>query len=125
MNTHILLVFSIIPCYLPLQMDARKQSNSASFGDIEDLIHNFLIIILEHSMRQKDGWKVFLYPYFPLYCIFKYTFLPLNFKYVSSIYIFWSLLPFYRILKLQFIVQNGSLLWVDLARGIKELGITH
>ncbi|KAJ7962251.1 BEACH domain-containing protein C2 [Quillaja saponaria] len=34
-----------------------KQSNSTSFGDIEDLIHNFLIIMLEHSMRQKDGWK--------------------------------------------------------------------
>lgn len=26
--------------------------------DIEDLIHNFLTIMLEHSMRQKDGWKV-------------------------------------------------------------------
>ncbi|OUZ99482.1 BEACH domain [Macleaya cordata] len=34
-----------------------KYSNGASIGDIEDLIHNFLIIILEHSMRQKDGWK--------------------------------------------------------------------
>ncbi|XP_017624631.1 BEACH domain-containing protein C2-like [Gossypium arboreum] len=39
------------------EMDERKQSNSVSFGDIEDLIHNFLIIILEHSMRQKDGWQ--------------------------------------------------------------------
>ncbi|KAK8487058.1 hypothetical protein V6N11_046184 [Hibiscus sabdariffa] len=39
------------------EMDERKQSNSVSLGDIEDLIHNFLIIILEHSMRQKDGWK--------------------------------------------------------------------
>lgn len=39
------------------EMDARKLSNTASLGDIEDLIHNFLIIILEHSMRQKDGWK--------------------------------------------------------------------
>ncbi|XVF33458.1 hypothetical protein REPUB_Repub17cG0170100 [Reevesia pubescens] len=39
------------------EMDARKQSNSASLGDVEDLIHNFLIIVLEHSMRQKDGWK--------------------------------------------------------------------
>ncbi|GMI74078.1 Beach-Domain Homolog C2 [Hibiscus trionum] len=39
------------------EMDERKQSNSVSFGDMEDLIHNFLIIILEHSMRQKDGWK--------------------------------------------------------------------
>jgi hypothetical protein len=37
-------------------------------------------------------------------------------KHVSFIYIVWLLLPFYRILKLQFIVQNGFLLWVDLAR---------
>ncbi|KAF1898306.1 hypothetical protein Lal_00033073 [Lupinus albus] len=34
-----------------------KLSDSTSFGDIEDLIHNFIIIMLEHSMRQKDGWK--------------------------------------------------------------------
>ncbi|OMO78627.1 hypothetical protein CCACVL1_14249 [Corchorus capsularis] len=39
------------------EMDARKQSNSVSLGDIEDIIHSFLIIMLEHSMRQKDGWK--------------------------------------------------------------------
>ncbi|KAK4741294.1 hypothetical protein SAY87_024882 [Trapa incisa] len=39
------------------EMDAGKASNSPSLGDIEDLVHNFLIIILEHSMRQKDGWK--------------------------------------------------------------------
>lgn len=32
-------------------------SNSSTLGDIEDLIHNFLIIMLEHSMRLKDGWK--------------------------------------------------------------------
>ncbi|KAJ9171294.1 hypothetical protein P3X46_014682 [Hevea brasiliensis] len=32
-------------------------SNLASLGDIEDLVHNFLIIMLEYSMRQKDGWK--------------------------------------------------------------------
>ncbi|KAK3194959.1 hypothetical protein Dsin_026269 [Dipteronia sinensis] len=38
-------------------MGASKQSSSASLADIEDLIHNFLIIMLEHSMRQKDGWK--------------------------------------------------------------------
>jgi hypothetical protein len=38
-------------------------------------------------------------------------------KHVSFIYIVWLLLPFfYRILKLQFIVQNGFLLWVDLAQ---------
>ncbi|XP_019412873.1 PREDICTED: BEACH domain-containing protein C2-like isoform X2 [Lupinus angustifolius] len=34
-----------------------KLSDSTSVGDIEDLIHNFIIIMLEHSMRQKDGWK--------------------------------------------------------------------
>ncbi|KAL5727846.1 BEACH domain-containing protein C2 [Ranunculus cassubicifolius] len=36
---------------------SSKCSNGASIGDIEDLIYNFLIIMLEHSMRQKDGWK--------------------------------------------------------------------
>ncbi|RVW41085.1 BEACH domain-containing protein C2 [Vitis vinifera] len=40
------------------EMGSNKDSTSANFGDIEDLIHNFLIIILEHSMRQKDGWKL-------------------------------------------------------------------
>ncbi|XP_012083537.1 BEACH domain-containing protein C2 isoform X2 [Jatropha curcas] len=39
------------------EMGALKNSNTASLGDIEDLVHNFLIIMLEHSMRQKDGWK--------------------------------------------------------------------
>lgn len=41
-----------------LQLGASKSFNSTGLGDIEDLIHNFLIIMLEHSMRQKDGWKV-------------------------------------------------------------------
>ncbi|GAB2217261.1 hypothetical protein Drorol1_Dr00000433 [Drosera rotundifolia] len=36
---------------------ADKGSNCSSFRDVEDLIHNFLVIMLEHSMRQKDGWK--------------------------------------------------------------------
>ncbi|KAI3741242.1 hypothetical protein L1987_58913 [Smallanthus sonchifolius] len=35
----------------------KNASMSSSFRDVEDLIHNFLIIMLEHSMRQKDGWK--------------------------------------------------------------------
>ncbi|KAK9910693.1 hypothetical protein M0R45_034645 [Rubus argutus] len=39
------------------EMGVSKHSDSARSGDIEDLIHNFLIIMLEHSMRQKDGWK--------------------------------------------------------------------
>ncbi|KAL8128509.1 hypothetical protein V2J09_017664 [Rumex salicifolius] len=36
---------------------AVKDSTSKTLEDIEDLVHNFLIIMLEHSMRQKDGWK--------------------------------------------------------------------
>ncbi|XP_038973687.1 BEACH domain-containing protein C2-like isoform X2 [Phoenix dactylifera] len=39
------------------EMGSSKDSNGVSISEIEDLIHNFLIIILEHSMRQKDGWK--------------------------------------------------------------------
>ncbi|XP_058085876.1 BEACH domain-containing protein C2-like [Magnolia sinica] len=39
------------------EMGSGKCSNGVSICDIEDLIHNFLIIMLEHSMRQKDGWK--------------------------------------------------------------------
>ncbi|KAJ3680517.1 hypothetical protein LUZ60_016795 [Juncus effusus] len=39
------------------EMGDSKESNGVSINEIEDLIHNFLIIILEHSMRQKDGWK--------------------------------------------------------------------
>lgn len=36
---------------------SSNNTNGASIGDIEDIIYNFLIIMLEHSMRQKDGWK--------------------------------------------------------------------
>ncbi|XP_058737236.1 BEACH domain-containing protein C2 isoform X1 [Vicia villosa] len=39
------------------EVGPSKLSDSTSAGDVEDLIHNFLIIMLEHSMRQKDGWK--------------------------------------------------------------------
>ncbi|XP_020531372.1 BEACH domain-containing protein C2 isoform X2 [Amborella trichopoda] len=39
------------------EMGSSKSSNDPSVGEIEDLIHNFLIIMLEHSMRLKDGWK--------------------------------------------------------------------
>lgn len=35
----------------------KVQESCSSCVEIEDLIYNFLIIILEHSMRQKDGWK--------------------------------------------------------------------
>ncbi|KAK4371939.1 hypothetical protein RND71_007323 [Anisodus tanguticus] len=43
------------PNHLPT--GASKNANPGSLRDIEDLIHNFLIIVLEHSMRQKDGWQ--------------------------------------------------------------------
>ncbi|XP_029129254.1 BEACH domain-containing protein C2 isoform X2 [Cajanus cajan] len=39
------------------ELGPSKSSDSTSLGDIEDLIHKFLVIMLEHSMRQKDGWK--------------------------------------------------------------------
>lgn len=39
------------------EMGLGKAENSASVKDVEDLIHNFLIIMLEHSMRRKDGWQ--------------------------------------------------------------------
>jgi hypothetical protein len=54
-------------------MSATKDSNVASLGDIEDLVHNFLIIMLEHSMRQKDGWKVGVFQYLFLYFLY-YTY---------------------------------------------------
>lgn len=65
----IILLLKILTL-LFLQMGASKNSNSTSFGDIEDLIHSFLIIMLEHSMRHKDGWKVIssnLWPLLPLW----------------------------------------------------------
>ncbi|XP_039138375.1 LOW QUALITY PROTEIN: BEACH domain-containing protein C2-like [Dioscorea cayenensis subsp. rotundata] len=39
------------------EMGSNKTTDGMNFSEIEDLIHNFLIIMLEHSMRQKDGWK--------------------------------------------------------------------
>lgn len=30
----------------------------SSSAEIEDLVYSFLAIMLEHSMRLKDGWKV-------------------------------------------------------------------
>ncbi|KAH9311229.1 hypothetical protein KI387_026264, partial [Taxus chinensis] len=39
------------------EMASNKVQNGVGIGEIEDLVHNFLIIMLEHSMRQKDGWK--------------------------------------------------------------------
>ncbi|KAL8119165.1 BEACH domain-containing protein C2-like [Apium graveolens] len=37
--------------------EAGTGTNCEDSRDIEDLVHNFLTIMLEHSMRQKDGWK--------------------------------------------------------------------
>ncbi|KAL1828538.1 hypothetical protein ACET3Z_006950 [Daucus carota] len=39
------------------ELGTSKGANAHIVKDVEDLIHNFLIIMLEHSMRQKDGWK--------------------------------------------------------------------
>lgn len=39
------------------EIGSNKVQNGIGIGEIEDLVHNFLIIMLEHSMRQKDGWK--------------------------------------------------------------------
>ncbi|KAJ0819058.1 putative transcription factor WD40-like family [Helianthus annuus] len=39
------------------EMAETNGSTSSSIKDVEDLIHSFLIIMLEHSMREKDGWK--------------------------------------------------------------------
>lgn len=60
---------------LYLQMGASKSFDSVSLGEIEDLIHNFLIIMLEHSMRLKDGWKVDIYLFF--FTSFSFVFLVL------------------------------------------------
>ncbi|XP_042011643.1 BEACH domain-containing protein C2-like isoform X2 [Salvia splendens] len=39
------------------ERSGSKNGNPSSLKDVEDFIHNFLIILLEHSMRQKDRWK--------------------------------------------------------------------
>ncbi|KAL7592537.1 hypothetical protein Lser_V15G31721 [Lactuca serriola] len=39
------------------ETSGKNASMSSSFRDVEDLVHSFLVIMLEHSMRQKDGWK--------------------------------------------------------------------
>ncbi|KAF8108563.1 hypothetical protein N665_0108s0096 [Sinapis alba] len=39
------------------EKDVGKQSASPGTAEVEDLIHSFLIIMLQYSMRQKDGWK--------------------------------------------------------------------
>jgi len=37
-------------------VDGRDDISSSA--EIEDLVYSFLAIMLEHSMRLKDGWKV-------------------------------------------------------------------
>eukprot|EP00268_Persea_americana_P028192 TRINITY_DN27418_c1_g1_i5.p1 TRINITY_DN27418_c1_g1~~TRINITY_DN27418_c1_g1_i5.p1 ORF type:complete len:1215 (+),score=249.75 TRINITY_DN27418_c1_g1_i5:146-3790(+) len=39
------------------EMGLTKCPNGARIGDVEDLIHKFLIKMLENSMYEKDGWK--------------------------------------------------------------------
>ncbi|WVZ74317.1 hypothetical protein U9M48_022515 [Paspalum notatum var. saurae] len=39
------------------EMGDNKDSDSISISAVEDLIHNFLVVMFEHSVRQKDGWK--------------------------------------------------------------------
>ncbi|CAN6245453.1 unnamed protein product [Urochloa humidicola] len=39
------------------EMGDSKNSDGVGTCEVEDLIHNFLVVMLEHSMRQKDGWK--------------------------------------------------------------------
>lgn len=52
-------------------MGGNKDSDGVSICDVEDLIYNFLVVVLEHSMQQKDGWKV---RYFTLVSILKLTY---------------------------------------------------
>jgi len=39
-------------------MGDNKDSDGISICEVEDLVHNFLLVVLQHSMREKDGWKV-------------------------------------------------------------------
>lgn len=51
-------IFLVLKYIFSVQQGADRSSDLACSGDIEDFVHNFLIIMLEHSMRMKDGWKV-------------------------------------------------------------------
>ncbi|KAG8059986.1 hypothetical protein GUJ93_ZPchr0002g23183 [Zizania palustris] len=39
------------------EMGDNKESDGVSMSEMEEHIYSFLTIMLEHSMRQKDGWK--------------------------------------------------------------------
>lgn len=60
-----------------MQRGGSRNTNSSSLRDVEDFIHNFLIIMLEHSMRQKDGWKVDV-----LNIVFEFTPLCVSYQYL-------------------------------------------
>ncbi|VAH35372.1 unnamed protein product [Triticum turgidum subsp. durum] len=47
----------ILEVLIYIHEGSKKYVDGVSIGEIEDLVHNFLIIMLEHSMRQKDGWR--------------------------------------------------------------------
>ena len=38
-------------------MGAKKKTDGVSMSEIEDPVHNFLILMLEHSMRKKMGGR--------------------------------------------------------------------
>jgi hypothetical protein len=48
-------------------MGDNKDSDGVSIYELEDAIHKFLIIMLEHSVQQKDGWKA---SHYDLLCIY-------------------------------------------------------
>jgi hypothetical protein len=39
-------------------MGDNKDSDGISICEVEDVVHNLLLVVLQHSMRKKDGWKV-------------------------------------------------------------------
>lgn len=41
-----------------VQANSGGGNDISSSAEIEDLVYSFLAIMLEHSMRLKDGWKV-------------------------------------------------------------------
>ena len=49
-------------------MGDNKDSDAISICEVEDLVHNFLLVVLQHSMRKKDGWKV---RYFDILFLFR------------------------------------------------------
>ncbi|EPS70914.1 hypothetical protein M569_03844 [Genlisea aurea] len=52
-----LMTIRVYKALLAAVAGESKIASSPSLRDVEDFIHNFLIIMLQHSMRVKDGWK--------------------------------------------------------------------